>query len=358
MPRKLICSLLITLVLSIPVSLEVYKIYNSYKGYKPVLSDEIKNPKSKETKVVARVGGYVLNQLTGWTSPFAEVTLTSQGLARKTTADGEGFFAFYYIPVPENLGELCLIAQDVNQLPSFPLCLAPPPKNQNLQIKDVLLSPTISLEGAQIPTGKTAKASGMTFPNSEVEVYFFTDSEWSIWSTITKIFPKITLPKFLLVQSAKCKVQNCNSKFKTFGSSVLKLLTSNYNFKLLTSNFKLVRSAYAFSLPSYKIRSNQNGYFEFSLPASSPSNNRIFSISYLSNLGDLSNLRSPKSNTLAFESVGFFGILLAFLKELFRQAGIFFSSFGQNPFGIILIELGILLGLIGVILVKRRKNGL
>lgn len=238
--KKILLSLLVVILVSLPL----YFLPQLHIGKEKVLPISYSSPPG--SLVVARVGIYTLSEVSGWTSPYAEVTLTGKALARKTIANQDGFFLFINVPVRENLGELCLVAEDINHIASFPTCVPPPQPKDELVIKNILLPPSISLEKGEITLGKTAKASGMTFPESEVDV-------------------RLSVEK--------------------------KGLPSLYNFY---KNYK------TYNPPSYKITSNPNGYFEFSLPTANASENRLFAVSRLSNLGDLGNLGSPKSNTLTF----------------------------------------------------------
>jgi len=285
---------------------KIYNFYNSYNRYIPVLPQQI--DLSFPVTVYSRVGGYMITLITGWTSPFAEVNLSGINLTRKTTANEQGFFAFYYLPIVEGVREICLIAQDVNQLASYPLCLPLPEGNRDIEIKDVLLSPTIQVQDSKIPAGKTAKASGMAFPDSKVEVYLFSENRFSLWAKIYNIYNRYNIYKIFFPN----KVQ-------------------------------------AVGLPQYQVKANENGYFEFSLPASVPSVNRIFAVAQKESFGN-----SSKSNTLAFQVLGIFGLLKLFLENFFKEAWAFFASLPSNTFWIILLEILILLAL--VILVLRRKN--
>jgi len=327
---------LLTIILVIPVSLEGYKIYKAYNRYQAILSTHLQNPlppQEKTVNVLARVGGYTINAISGWASPFAEVSLSSQGVARKTVADETGFFVFNSVSLPDDPKELCLISQDVNQLASFPLCLPPPPRNQNLEIKDILLSPTLSLESGKIILGKTTKASGMTVPNSKVEVYLFIEKNFSLWARISQQIPL---------------------------------------FSLLTSHFS-PSIAYAANFPLYETKSNENGYFEFSLPANAPSNNRIFVSTIFSppplldtstslSAGPLlishshPEYYSPKSNTLSFQVLGLWELLKLFLQRLFLQIKFPSSLDPFDPLFIIMIEILILFGLLATILAKKNRK--
>ncbi len=309
MLRKLICAFIILLIGVFGFLITQFLITN----YSPsVLSKKTKKGNSPEINVVARVGKRAINRLTGFSSPYSEIGLSGQNLARKTTADSRGFFAFTDFPIAENLREICLLAQDVNQLPSFPTCLPLPDTDQNLMIDNVLLSPTLSLDGGQIPAGKTAKASGMTFPDAQVDVFLFTEQNWSIWGILRR----------------------------------------------------LIRPVYALGLPRYQIKSNPNGYFEFSLPANSPADNGVFvaaafpspALFGLEPQSPPFPLFSPKSNTLFFQTVGLWGLIKLFLEKLFQKAGQFFLSLRSDWVIIIFIEVLILLGLIWVFLFKKNKE--
>lgn len=293
--RKLIYSFLITLLFSLSFvfllsspGLSLHFLFPTATPHLRILSQKIP-PQSKTVDVVARVGGYAISTLSGWTSPFAEVSLSFQGATRKTLADKTGFFIFTSVPFPDSPEELCLISQDINQLPSYPLCIAPPSQNENIEIKDILLSPSLSLEDSKISTGKTTKASGMTFPRSPVQVYLFTEKDISFWARISA------------------------------SSSFLSLITYHLSPK----------SAYAANFPVYKTKSNENGYFEFSLPSNYPSNNRLFVGAQKSCPSDLSATASasaeasceggsPKSNTLAFQIMGFWNFLQLFWNGFLR----------------------------------------
>jgi len=335
--RKLIYSFSITFTVVILFSLltSLPAVVLTKAGHPTILSGHLKNapPQSKTVDVVARVGGYSINKLSGWTSPFAEVSLSSQGVARKTTADETGFFIFNSVSLPDDPKELCLISQDVNQLPSFPLCLAPPPRNQNIEIRDILLSPTLSLDDGKIAAGKTTKASGMTFPHSSVEVYLFTEKDLSFWSRISVFLP--------------------------FLSPI------THHFSLLTYHFS-PKSAFAANFPVYETKSNENGYFEFSLPSSSPSTNRLFvgaqkscpsdpSAKALASAEASCEGGSPKSNTLSFQIIGIWELFKRFLQAMFDQARFLLPNW-KDPLFIILIETLILFGLLAAVIAGKGEE--
>jgi hypothetical protein len=277
-----------------------FGLYSLNTNPQQVLPKKITAP-ARSTEISARVGGYIIGIISGWTSPFAEVTLTSQGVARKTIAEEDGFFAFYSVPIPQSPTELCFVAQDVNQLPTYPICLPPPPQNTDLEITDVFLPPTLQLEKGKIVAGGTTKASGMAFPGAEMEVFLFTEKSFDLWLRIT-------------------------------------------------------RSLFAYSLPKYKIIANENGYYEFSLPANAPSGNRIFATAKKPCLGENCQESSPKSNTLFFQTLGLLGIIKLFLANFLYQTLAFFNRARSDQLWIILFEIIILAGLIILLLLTPVKK--
>jgi len=237
----------------------------------------IKTQSGTVPNVVARVGEYQIGLLSGWASPYAEVNLSGQGTNRKTTADENGYFEFTFIPIKKSYGELCLTSIDVNLIPTFPVCLPPVPPGEDIRIIGVLLPPTISLQEGKITAGESTKASGMTFPNSQLDVYLFENNQ-GFWQTL--INPVLTV-----------------------------------------------------ALPKYKVSSNQNGYFEFSLPGTQPAINRLFAGSFFNpeNFSQYPSLPfspSPQSNILLLTILGSFWPWWIVILILF--AGIFFFLFSQK----------------------------
>lgn len=307
MTKKAVLLTLLTSTLIILIFLPLSYPYKSKREKILSLQRKTLPPEEKTVNVSARVGGpYKITQITGWTSPFAEVTLESFGIApKKTVANSDGFFVFENINLPEKPNEICLISQDVNQLPSFPLCLPPPPRNNNIEINGVLLSPSLSLEKEKIPKGKTAKAFGTTFPHSTVQVYFF----------IEKSERSNFLNQFFRSRNSQTKV--------------------------------------AGKFPVYEVQSNQNGHFEFSLPATITSKNRLFAsaIKYFSDQNKTA--ASPKSNTLSFQILNFFGTISSLLLSILQKI---FTKFRHLSLFLIIIFLEIAIIIASLIYIKRFRK--
>ncbi|MBU2577733.1 hypothetical protein KKA69_02765 [Patescibacteria group bacterium] len=306
MLRKYIYIFLALKLICIPLFLFFFKENNN----ESVLSEIIVPVYSDPVNISGYVGaGYMIESITGWSSPYSEVNLSSPNLVRKTVADETGYFAFSFVPVPENLGEICLVAQDVNQLPSYPVCLSKIERKENIKIENILLPPTVSVEGGKILAGKTAKASGMTFPDMEVDVYLFSEN-YSLYKDY--------------------------SGYKNY---ILKLFFPKAN---------------ALGLPKYRVNSNSNGYYEFSLPASYPSENRIYTASTLTN-ESLENAKSPKSFTLAFETIGILKTIFLFLQGILTNILTAIKSPKTISFYLIILEIIALVGLLALILFEGNK---
>jgi hypothetical protein len=363
----------------------------------PAAADETKIL-AKNVNVAARVGKRTINRLAGFASPFAEIQLFSTNLSRKTLADETGAFLFTNIPIVDNQGEFCLISQDINLLPSYPTCIAPPPADKDVDVIQVLLSPSLMVASPVIAAGDTVTASGMTFPDSPINVYLYSENEtwyasFNLWSS-----------------------NNQNSRYWQPLPMFIHPLVStayqlNYILREVIHYLNPVKSVYAFGLPKYETKSNANGHFEFSLPNPNSSYNRFFvsaaldvrkdkqpakladrdmapdnneaeqpglsvevtispttenrsdfppktnlSSQAINNQPDNSSeadLRvSPKSNTLYFRSLGWLGNLFNQLFFAFR----YFIDQIISPLGLILFEMIIVLSLSIIIIYYRFRK--
>jgi len=200
---------------------------------------------SYEIKVSASIGEPKLI-LFGYSSPQSLVQLQGNRVDEQVIADEKGYFLFdrVFLPLPNpEYPELCLTATDTQSRASFPTCLPRLPiGNYIISVGPVLLPPTVSLDKGIFITKEQIKAQGLTIPNSEVNIFLAND----------------------------------RSKFK---------------------QLSLVKSAHAYNLPSYKIVSDQNGYFEFNLPSEEQSSWKMFAGT------NFLNSPTPKSNTLNFKII-------------------------------------------------------
>jgi len=250
----------------------------------PAMAAEKENPISYPITVSATVGEPKLTVF-GYTSPQALVELRGQRVAENVIADQQGYFFFdrVFLPRPTThlagghsptsgefaYPEVCLTTIDrQSRLSSFPTCLPPLPTGPfEITVGPVLMPPTIYLEKGRFLTGKQVSAQGLTIPNAEVIIFLANKPDSQ---------PALIPPAHALGDGP---------------------------------------SGRAHFLPSYKVRSDKNGYFEFNLPSIQPANWRIFaSATFL-------DAPTPKSNTLIFNVLKLWQWwwyqLLTALKQLF-----------------------------------------
>lgn len=251
---------------------------------------------AEPVQVTATVPYYWWLELTGWTSPYASVELTMERIVKRVTiADDQGKFTFR-IALPRLLAPFCLIATDISNISSHPLCLAPPPPEFDILIKEVVMPPTLKIDRGKIAKGETVAAQGYTTPNSEVVPYLFEEKQRK---------------KFLI---------------SSLQSPVL-----------------------AAEVPKPQVKSDQNGFYQLNLPSEEIGKNRIFVGSiFLAN-------PSPKSTTLVFDVLSWWRMIIERLIAYGLWLLGLLLKFLTTPEGIILVEMGIIATI--VYLMFRGKTG-
>lgn len=230
------------------------------------------SPVSYEITVSATIGEPKLI-LFGYTSPNALVELKGIRVSEETIANKEGYFFFdrIFLPPPSpEYPELCLTSIDTQNRISFPTCLPPLPTGPyEITVGPVLLPPTISLEKGNFLPLEQIAALGATIPNTEVTIYLANDLSTGF------------------------------------------LASAIYHDRGVSSRLKLafITPVYAYSLPKYQIQADNNGHFEFNLPANQPATWRVFAGSFY--LGS----PTPKSNTLTFKVLSWWQSLWQKIKE-------------------------------------------
>lgn len=183
----------------------------------------------------------------GYGPANSTIKMVGIGVLEVAQIDETGYFEFVNPPFPTFLAylsgnyypELCFQATDPDGVFSMPVCIAPLSKKSfTPQIGPVILPPTIMVSDGITIKEKQLRASGSTLPNAEVNIF------------------------------------------------VAKKSKSNM--------FKLVGEVSAFYLPTYKIKSDSRGNFEFSLPTNVSDEWKIFASALFQNS------QSPKSNTLTY----------------------------------------------------------
>ncbi len=222
----------------------------SFKPPKNAIS-AILNPR------VVTVSAYIgepLISLYGYTAPLAEVELSANpNNSAQTKADQNGYFRFNQVYLSASTTEICLVSFDQSKRASAPTCIPAPawPLNDKI-IGPIILSPTLSLSKGTFLKNETIEASGQSMPNTEIEVVFF-KAKPTFWQRIWPL-------------------------------------------------------ALAEALPTYTIKTDQNGNFSFNLPSNAPHTFRLFT------QAKFNNSPSPKSPTLTFRVLGLFGYWLEQLK--------------------------------------------
>lgn len=197
--------------------------------------------------VVSATIGIPKMTLWGYSSPQAVIELSGVGVSQRETAKADGYFSFdlVYLLNTGAFPELCLTAFDLEGRITPPTCIPKIPAGNNFyNVGPVLLPPTISLESSYSAPDTQASVQGQTTPNSNIQVV-------------------LSRPEF--------------------GKSL---------------GFSLVKSVYAYYLPSYNITSDEKGNFSFNMPGNDGSTWRVFAITEYQDVG-----KSPKSNTLKFENL-------------------------------------------------------
>ena len=210
----------------------------------------------------------------------SEVSLNGIGVSAKTTSDSQGFFVFSPIYSYSSIyPELCIQATDNLKRLTQPSCIPAFPVTNKLPsvVGPVLLSPTISLSTNKVTEGDTAITSGRTIPNAEVDIYI-------------------------------------SKKDRTVS---------------------LVKTVHAYSIPTIKTKSDNDGNYEFSLSTIDAANYKI----YVANkLGDD---QSSKSNSLNFT-------VATSVKSIFERIIEFFITNKMRVVVLLEALIAIILGLIAL----------
>lgn len=116
----------------------------------------------------------------GYGPANSTVNLTGFGVSEVTQSDTNGYFEFtkiyaYSVFYPE----LCITANDDNNLTTYPICIPPLLKERIIpsNVGPIFLPPTVSI-------ADTVK--GITVPNSEIQVYISKMGKYSLPMYVTK----------------------------------------------------------------------------------------------------------------------------------------------------------------------------
>lgn len=123
------------------------------------------------SRVSGSVGEYYLT-LTGYTSPFASVSLYIDNIfIRGTVANEKGDFSISQVLIKLDLAKFCLKTADAKHLGESESCISIPAAQGSLEKNEIFLPPTLALSKNQIPQNSAAIAYGYTRPGAEVTLF-------------------------------------------------------------------------------------------------------------------------------------------------------------------------------------------
>lgn len=171
-------SCLVALLLYCFTALLPYSFVSAATKSQKTTTNRLNLDPTMTVKVSAQVGGYLFD-IQGLTSPWAEVEFysTEGNISVTTIADTEGEFTFHNVLAPLQTGDFCFLSIDTNNQANSPLCFAAPPKNTKTIIKDIVLSPSLTLDKGKFKQNEKVAAGGRTFPNAQIKVFLFEENK-------------------------------------------------------------------------------------------------------------------------------------------------------------------------------------
>jgi len=127
------------------------------------------------TKITANIPAKADIRIYGYTAPYSIVQASSTRVFAQVSSDKTGYFLIDPLPVSNEAREVCLTTIDAEHRFGFPLCIGIPDMDKPTEIGPILLAPTISINNNQIIQlqKNQGQATGVTIPNSEIEISFF-----------------------------------------------------------------------------------------------------------------------------------------------------------------------------------------
>lgn len=168
-PLSLLLLLLALLSASISFTIIAYKYTRSQATQGPRYVAGIREITAPDVTVSAFIGQFRFT-ITGYTSPFATVTIEGQGIYAETVADANGLFTFSDQFSPLSPREACLTAIDTDGRISNPLCLPPFAVHKDVRIGPIILPPTVSLTQPAIAIDEYGGITGKGVPDSTVDI--------------------------------------------------------------------------------------------------------------------------------------------------------------------------------------------
>lgn len=155
------------------------------------------------TKVQANIPSKVDIRIYGYTAPNSLVQATSIRVFAQTSSDKTGYFLIDPLPISVAAKEICLTTIDSQQRHGFPLCVKLPETEKPTEIGPLLLAPTLSLSNALLVQNQKLQgvAEGTSIPNSDIEIYFFENSQKQL--TLIPAVEAKSIPKLATLTDQK-----------------------------------------------------------------------------------------------------------------------------------------------------------
>lgn len=166
------------------IAVLIFTLFTTFSAFAAIKTQKTTNinrldlDPTMTVQVSAQVGGYLFD-IQGLTSPWAQVEFysTEGNISVTTLANQQGIFTFRNVLAPLQTGDFCFLSIDTNHQANSPLCFSAPPPNTKTIIKDIILSPSFTLEKGKFRQNEKVAASGRTFPNAQIKVFMFEENK-------------------------------------------------------------------------------------------------------------------------------------------------------------------------------------
>jgi hypothetical protein len=199
----------------------------------PTASVSVPNPVAPGPSVGATVGEFYLN-LSGYSSPFALISLISDDVSlRSTISDEKGNFSISQVLIKSGFSNFCLTAKDFRNQSSSQTCINITPATSSVVIGNIFLPPSLALWKNKITFYEPDLAFGYTMSQATVTLHINLGGETGSKQTMTskadthgyyRFVLKLPAGKYDLYATAKYKNNDSRAPSKTVSLEVLDAL--------------------------------------------------------------------------------------------------------------------------------------
>lgn len=142
--------------------------------------------------IAAKIPSKVDIRLYGYTAPNALVQAASVRIFAQVSSDRTGYFLIDPLPVSTEAKEICLTTIDSEARSGFPLCIGLEDIDKPTEIGPLLLSPTLSISGNNFiqMQQKQSQATGVTLPDTDIEISFSNNGSNYMTDNLFRIIPQ------------------------------------------------------------------------------------------------------------------------------------------------------------------------